>query len=534
MSATFSINIGQVVETEKKSSVFDVLSKLPDNTQKLIKPRDVRDAFFSSWAGSTFKVTTPSNSGIEYIGIDSSNPDDRDIKKKILLGKRSYGNLDILNDSLINDNTSDIFIYNTKLDSVTQSSTKIAILAGTSSAYFDKAPYIESIANTSSVIDLNLINPATSGVINVIAQSGRVAINGILFPSLEQTASASNGKILRYYGTYPQGSLRWDDTNVTLSSIGIPGSTTSIIGDDVLINGYPMEFIEDSLVPTSVGGVPQGFSFSSNSFNSQDWPLVEVLRKILYPYKEPELSLSSDVEYVEVGATTSITLDFSLKHYARNSSEFISEGLITGTTYSNGGIKLYGLPGSSLTGSTITSTFSGSTGSVNYTFAVSNSGGSASLYPYSSFSYSATASIEFIPPVVGCFVSENLVNFSMNDPVTRKLGSEIIVSGITVSNYKVIDKVTGLTQSFFINASGGGYLYFYYPSTVANVRLIKDPNGFIIHDSSSLTYSSFTYSTTISLNKVNSGTLVNPIPYILYRTIATCSYIGDANFEFIF
>ena len=543
MSATFSVNVGQVVEAERKSTVFDVLANLPDNTQKLITPRDVRDAFFSSWANAAFKVTTPSNSGIEYIGLDSADPSDRDIKKKILLGKRSFGNLDILNNTLINNTDADIFIYNTKSDLATQSSTKISILAGTDSSYFDNAPYIQSIYQTASnAIDLNLINPATAGAINIIAQTGRVAVNDIIFPTVQQTiASASNGRILRYFGTFPNGSLRWDDTNITLSSIGVPGATTSIFGDPVLINGYPLEFIEDTYVPFTVGGVPQGFSFSEGSFNSQNWPLTEVLRKVLYPYLEPQLSLSLNSDfYVEVGKTASVSLGFSVTHYARNSSENISAGLITGTTYSNGGISLGGLPGSTLTGTTITSTYSSTTASVDFVLAVSNVvGGSASLYPFG-FSYSATSSIHFTAPIVGAYVPPSTTFFSVNPTsaptiAARKDGSEVIMSGITVSNYKVIEPVIS-SNSYFIAASGSGYLYFYYPGT-ASISKIKDPNGLLIHDIDSLTYSAFTYSRVdnpISITQLNNGGVISAIPYSVYRTKLVSNYSGGGSFEFIF
>jgi hypothetical protein len=128
MPATYSINVGTIIESVRKQNVFSVVQELPDNTQKLISPRDVRDAFLSAWANSAFKITTP---GIltsnEYIGIDSGNPDDRDIKKKILLGKRSFGNLDILDNTLLSTLGSDIYFFNTKDDSATQSSTKISI-----------------------------------------------------------------------------------------------------------------------------------------------------------------------------------------------------------------------------------------------------------------------------------------------------------------------------------------------------------------------------------------------------------------------
>jgi len=113
MPVTYSINIGTSLEAYRKPDLISVLKDIPDNTHKLISPRDIRDAFLSTWANSPFKQTK-NISGIEYIGIDSGNPADRDIKQKIFLGKRSYANLDIMSDSMLSSKSADIYIYNTK------------------------------------------------------------------------------------------------------------------------------------------------------------------------------------------------------------------------------------------------------------------------------------------------------------------------------------------------------------------------------------------------------------------------------------
>ena len=47
-----------------------VLNILPDNTSKLIAPKDVRDAVFTTWENIAFKPTTAG--GSEYIGIDQT------------------------------------------------------------------------------------------------------------------------------------------------------------------------------------------------------------------------------------------------------------------------------------------------------------------------------------------------------------------------------------------------------------------------------------------------------------------------------
>ena len=101
MPATYSINIGTEYEAYRLPDILSVLKNIPDNTHKLISPKDVRDAFLSTWANSPIKQTT-TTTGVEYIGIDSGNPANRDIKQKIFLGKRNFGGSDVLNNTLLN------------------------------------------------------------------------------------------------------------------------------------------------------------------------------------------------------------------------------------------------------------------------------------------------------------------------------------------------------------------------------------------------------------------------------------------------
>jgi hypothetical protein len=219
--------------------------------------------------------------------------------------------------------------------------------------------------------------------------------------------------------------IQWDDTNITLASIGSPVSQTDIYGSPVNVNGYPIEFSEDNLVPYAVGGVTQGASFATGSFYNgttyQDWPMVEVLREILYPYIPPALTISAinnvtGTTYAEVGTTPSITLSASLTTYARDANEYISEYLISTSTsiftqtYTGGSFS--GNPGASVNFTTPGDIY-GSTPStltpyiVDYTFAAANiwspTSVTSSSYPYG-FSYSATASIQFVSPFVISFV----------------------------------------------------------------------------------------------------------------------------------
>ena len=536
MSATYSINVGTITESTRKENVFTVIQELPDNTQKLISPRDIRDAFVSAWANSSFKVTTPSNlSNAEYIGIDSGDPSNRDIKKKILIGKRGYANLDIMNFNLLANTSPDIYFYNTKSDTITQSSTKIAILSGTSSTLHQYAPYIESIVATSSLgTNLNIVNPSLfEGPISILSESGRVAINGIVFPTVNETAaSASNGRILRYYGTYPYGYLRWDDTNITIANIGSVGNPTNIYGSPSNVNGFSLEFVEGDMVPQTVGGIEIGSSFSAFSYdatsitgNYQNWPLVEVIRKLLYPYVPPVLSLSvinpsTGTTFAEVGVTSSIIVSYGLSLYARDFNEYIADFIITGTTYSIGGGSFSGSPGISFAGTALGSTSSFSATTLDYVFAASDKWGpfapfTASSYP-TGFSHSATASIQFVNPFLLTFGN---FGTTFNSTMIQNIH-------VSATTSRVIIPYIGPSQSIKIPAVGQGYLYFAYPYSYPEISLIKDINGFIIHDSTSLTFSAFTYST--------SGLSSFYTTYRVYRTLVAGSYIGGGEFEFIF
>jgi len=513
MSATFSINIGQLTEATRKPDIFIVLNDIQDNTQKLISPRDVRDAVLSTWANTPFKVTTPNSlSNYEYIGIDSSNPGSRDIKQKILLGKRNFGGLDVMSSSLLSStNQTDIFLFNTKPDSVTQSSTRLAILAGTLSSLHLVAPYIESkVNNDESAIDLNIVNPASNGAINLLSTSGRVAINGVIFPTMAETsASASNGMILRYRGTYPNGYFKWEQPTISLNNIGTPGYPTNIFGSTVSVNGYSIEFIDNNLVPNTLGGVEMGSSFSQNSFDNgsgfQNWPVTEVLREILYPYIPPVLQITSinndnptNPSYAEVGTTPSISLTFSITTYARNEAEKINPYNISSTNITG---SFSGIPGSSTSSTYNTSTFSAATASKNWILSVNDSIGS----------YTATASITFINPVYYGFSSSILTNN---------------YSSLT----KSITPYPGASNSISFTYNGSGYLYFVYPSSFnsfSQLSQIKDPNGFLIYDSNCPIYSGFTHS-------AQGG-------YIVWRTKLECAYPGtfstidqNSNFKFIF
>jgi hypothetical protein len=397
---------------------------------------------------------------------------------------------------------------------------------------------------------MDIINPSLAGgAINIYSSTGRVGINGVAFPTVAETnATASSGKILKYYGTYPNGFLKWASPDITTSVIGSTGSPTYIYGSSSYVNGYPLEFIVNGqVVPETIGGILQGEGFTSSSYYStitsayQNWPIVEVMRKLLYPYIAPELSISAvnnvtGTTYAEIGTTPSISLNFSIKTYARDENEYIRDYYITNSvtystpTFSINGYSFSAVPGSTLALVASGTTYSGVTGSIDYGLKVSNKWIAAWGY-----SYSATASINFIQPIVSAFVGTSSLDFLVVDgnvaqQADRAESTRCILTGATISSTRKIIPYPGSSQSVKMDVDGYGYLYFTYPSTYGYLKYIKDPNGFLIHDYNNFTYSSFTYSTAITIPTPNSyfGN------YYLYRTVATCSYVGAGEFEFIF
>jgi hypothetical protein len=565
MPATYSINVGTQLEAYRKPDIVSVLKDIPDNTHKLISPKDIRDAFLSTWANSPFKQTK-NISGIEYIGLDSGNPSDRDIKQKIFLGKRTYANLDIMTDSLLSNNRADIYIYNTKADGhPEQNSTKIAILAGTESALHETAPYIESkVVNGSNHLEFR--NPSLNyGPINLYSSFGRVALNGIMFPTVAETkANAGNDRVLKYSGSYPNGYLKWAPITFDETNVGATGLPTNIYGSPVKLNGHSMEFVDSSIVPKEIGGVPSGFSFSSNSYNSlitgiqQNWPLSEVLRKVLYPYVAPTLSLSlsdkiTGSTYGEAGKTITARLTYLLTIYPRTPDEYVSNYYIL-TQQSSGnsvqpmeptgyyGLSFSGLPGKTFSASidfNISDPGNSSGGTYKFTMAYSNVPGTTiNGYPLASsynsgWSYSTTAEIKFIKPVYygfsgtsssSAYTSGSLSSYVINtlDPLLTKLNKQL---SPLYSN-----------SSKSLSVQGSGRLSFLYPRNngiggtmdESNLLSIKDPNGFILYQRGSATASAF-YPGTFDLTSQ-----LGTSEYVLWESKSECSYHGDGNFELTF
>jgi len=541
MSVTYSIKVGTPYEAKRIVDIEDVLKQLPDNTNKEISPKDVRDAFLSTWANSPFKLTTiPSSNNSEYIGIDSGNPAGRDIKQKMFFGKRQLLGKDIMNNVLLSYDT-DIYFYNTKADGVTQS-TKISILSGTYSDLFRYAPYIESKSNGLRT-DLIIRNPSTYSNINIESATGRVSINGISFPTIDESKNFTGGldnKVLKYQGTFPNGYLKWDSTNIDNLNIGNSTSKIELKGATVSLNGFDLEFYDTRMVPKSIGGVQAGVSFSNYPQDNKKWPLSEVLRKLLYTYVPPQMEInvyntSTGLPYFERNVTTPITIDYSVSVY---SIDLFTNNKINQTNgcviTKNGKIKIFDVsetnpisfskPGD-FTRKQLTYTQSSDITKQTYHLYISDNN-TRSLTEYlTGFTHSATASMYPINPIYYGFTSSILTNIIMTNTAFN-------------SNFKkIILPTPGTGSSVFADYKGDGYLYFCYPkdSIDSNGNTILFGTPSMIADAQSFNFkyyisgsstSIFTYSLTYSTS--------NSCTYSMWRTIDKVGYPDTNQLEFKF
>lgn len=323
MAGTFSINIGLSTESTGYKLVGgtgyspdyldSLLNRLEDNNTKQISPTDLRDSILSLYSSVPFKETSPTGSTSTYIGVDTLNPSGADLKNKILLGKRSFSGtfsyqpqFDILNSILLSSDV-DVFLYNTKIDTVSQLTTKIGILAGPSSILSNTHPFIQSQRVTSTNDSLSIDFVAQNGDINIQSNFSKVSVNTFNFPGITQSsASASTGKTL----FYENGDLVWGDiTFPQLSTIGVTGSPLNIFGNPTNVNSFPIELSDSRMVPARFSDITLGTTFSNV-------PVVEVLRRMLYPYLPPTCSIRIlspfNSGFVEVGTFPNPVVEFTI------------------------------------------------------------------------------------------------------------------------------------------------------------------------------------------------------------------------------
>lgn len=448
---TYSVNIGSSTEATTYpligATATDLsvpLSVLYDNTIKDITPGEIRNAILTLWSNSVFTQTT--KSGIEYVGIDTNNPSDRDLKNKIYLGKRAYSatfsyseTYDIMTYSLLNNDEVDVFLFNTKIDTLSNAKTRLSILAGTNSVLHPFAPFIQSeVVTSTSSLSLDIINPTlTSGDINVLSSYGTVSLNTINLPSYaESSASASNDKLWRWN----TNRMEWDFISLpALTVVGSTGSVLNLYGSPVYVNGYPLEFTDDRPCPIEIGDIQMGTTFS-------EIMSVELLRRIVYDYLSPIGTLSvlppNDTGYVEVGSQPQIKLKYSI--FKRTLATNVS----------------------ALT-NMIPSSYPAITSSLPVTITGTASGVIISPVPNTTFYFSLSVSDVNSASTVTASVSgiyPYFYGFSSLSAVTLPAHLLNFTKSVTPFEDKSFD------------ITGSGNLYFIYDATYPNLSLVYDNN----------------------------------------------------------
>jgi hypothetical protein len=343
---TFSLNIGTTIEATNyplHASFSFLLNEMQDNESKLISPHVLRDVTLSLLSSVAFKETVAFGSTIPYIGIDtlagadntindfvdngyaedyivsSVNNIDADVKLPIVIGKRSYSGTysyssshDLMTSGLLTSDV-DIFLYNTRIDTISNASTKVMILSGTNFGTFNSSPYFQSqvvsgvYLGITNSLSLDFINPYVNGDVNIGSSFSTISINTITFPGItESSASASNNRTLMY----ENGKLAWSDiVYPPVSYIGATGTITNIYGSPVNINGYPIELTDTRKIPITFGDVVSGSTFNNDAVS-------DVIKRMLYPYLAPLCSISIlppySSGYVEVGTYPTPTIKYTI------------------------------------------------------------------------------------------------------------------------------------------------------------------------------------------------------------------------------
>jgi hypothetical protein len=488
MPSTYSINVGLSTEAHRLATIEDVLNLFPDNLEKLVNPIDIRSAVYSTSENSIFKQLTGSAS-IEYIGINRN-----DIYNKIYFGKKQLSNNDIMSSSLLNSDT-DTFFYNTKSDSsLSNQYTKISILSGTNSALYNIAPYIRSyiaISPTfSQVIQYSITNPS-SGNVNLKTDSGRVYINDIGLPTINETfASASNNAILEYGG----GNLNWTFNNFATSSIGTPGITLSILGNPITVNGYNIELTDSRpVMQDSFNSIQNGQTFSRAT-------LVDVIERMLYSYIPPAVSLSVSPSIGEKGNPPTINVTYNI---TKETDPITNCQFTSGNVIGFSSPAPINIPGSSVVTGNVTgiAPFGFST---SYVFQSTDSGISNSSVPTT---VSASASFNLVYPYFFGITSSNVVNATQMNSILGVLTKSVT----SKSNKSPV-------------LSGVGYVYFAYPSSYGYLSQILDENTNPV---------SFTYSIYSGPGITSPNFYWSNVSYIVYKIgLTTVGFPNSVSWQF--
>jgi hypothetical protein len=492
--ATYSIGLPPTDAT-KLEDIISTLGILPDNTTKLISPKDVRDAVYTLWENIIFKPTL-NTSGIEYVGIDQTN-----YAKKILFGKKIVNNTNVLNNALLNTDV-DTFFYNTKTASGNHD-TKIAFLAGTGSNMVGStlvAPYLHAreVDNPpyTKTINLEIINPSyyvagtttSGGDITIQSENGFLILNGIRWPTYNNNLlSTQNDYVLKYKTINGFPYAIWEaSTTASITSLSSTG-TISISGSPVLINGFPIQFSDSLPTPTAFGGIPAGSTFSNEH-------LTEIIRRMLYPYIAPRLTTFLSHTLIEIGDATTLS-SFRLNwQIIKNSTYSIIQQAVLNPPAHSGT-----LPNNITTNGTFTGQI---TPLINYgPLTTGTTSWQQNTFTFSivdTFPTSATSatSMKFVIPWYYGTTTQSATQSTGSPNINQLLGTASNISGKLIplltepalSTASIYNKTVLLSTLF--GSVNQGYIYFGYPSDFPDLLRITDQNGFDVTSA----FNKFTFS----------------------------------------
>lgn len=491
--ATYSANTPPPFQADKLEDLNSVLQALPDNTSKLISPKDVRDATFTLWENTIYKITN--SGGTEYIGIDQDF-----INKKVYFGKKKVAGAFVMNNSLLATDT-DYFFYNTKPATSTNYDLKIGFLAGTGSNIVSgnlSAPYIYTRVTANKDLDFEIVNPSyyVSGTSNqggnivIESQNGHVILNGVRWPTSASNNSSQVDYVLKYKWISGVPYAVWEEAATSSITSLISSGPVQISGNPVLINNYPITFTDLEPTPVDFGGIPAGSTFSNEA-------LVEMIRRMLYPYIKPRLTTSLNNYLIEFNDNANITTQDMNWELIKNSTYSVSTSTNppygTPTTLPSVPSNLNGLSTGSIrlqinTGALSAFYFAGSTVSwLQDTFTLSvvdtypNYATSSNTVQYVIPWFYGTSTIAATQNGIGNTINSILSTYSTTTSLLGALSpnklNALLRSPATASTASNNQRVRLSTQNLTNNQ---GYIYFGYPSSFPDLVDIVDQGSFSV------------------------------------------------------
>jgi len=489
-------------ESTLLTSLSGILSELPDNTSKLITPKNLRDSSYTIWENIIFKPTKVSSSQVSYIGVDQdqlTNYDQTSWYPKVYFGAKQISGQYIMDSNLIEHSDSDYYFYNFGSN---PNSTKMSILSGTGPFFINgslAAPYFESYVVSlppyGNVMTLGIKNESYvtdgsgtyyGGDITIRSEYGNISLNDVIFPKVSNANSSNDGYVLRYKWISGQAYAVWESAYTqSLTTLSSSGQIT-ISGNPVVISGYA--FSDQNIVATAIGGIKAGETFSNVD-------VLDMIRRIIYTYVAPRtntyFTFDTDpytyLTTIESGDTRSssgnILINWSLTtnstysistlgwinapNYTTRSRDFPSPGSVPniGNTYGYYQVTESTNVTNPLPYKPITFTLSVSD---IYPNTIASAATLYSVLPH--YYGTSTQSISYIGNILGTTSYASSTGY-----LTPILPKPIIGSPTQSDNKDLTISTIGLGPG-----DGSGYIYFGYPSYYPPLVSILDGNGFEI------------------------------------------------------